>query len=60
MSQFDNDIRSRTDDRLKLQRDIHLFLAKGGQIQRPETPPPSKPMNVRDYNDLTWAKRNER
>lgn len=57
MNQFDNDIRARDAERLQLQNHIEAFLAKGGQIQRPGAPSPSKPMDVRGYNELTWARR---
>ncbi len=60
MSQFDNDIRARAEERQRLQTDIDAFLAKGGQIQRPETPPPSKPATFREYSDLSWAIRSQR
>lgn len=57
MSRLQNDIRAREPDRQKMQAKLDAFLAKGGQIERPGAPPPKKPMNVREYSDLTWAKR---
>jgi len=59
VNQFDNDIRSKSAQRDRLAGDLDVFLAKGGQIERPGTPSPSKLMTVREYSDLTWARRNE-
>lgn len=59
MSRLHNDIRAREPDRQKMQAKLDAFLAKGGQIERPAAPPLKKPMNVRQYSDLTWAKRTE-
>jgi len=60
VSQFDNDIRARAEDRQQLQADVDAFLAKGGQIQRPETPQPSKPMTFREQSAVAWAIRSQR
>lgn len=59
MNQFDNDIRAKSAQRDRLAGDVDAFLAKVGQIERPGTPSPSKLMTVREYSDLTWARRNE-
>lgn len=59
MNQFDNDIRAKSAQRDRLAGDVDAFLAKGGQIKRPGSPSPSKLMTVREYSDLTWARRNE-
>lgn len=59
MNQFDNDIRAKSAQRDHLAGDVDAFLAKGGQIERPGSPSPSKLMTVREYSDLTWARRNE-
>lgn len=59
MSRLENDIRAREPDRQKMQAKLDAFLAKGGQIQRPEMPSPIKSMSMRDYGDVTWAKRND-
>jgi hypothetical protein len=59
VNQFDNDIRAKSAQRDRLAGDVDAFLAKGGQIERPGTQSPSKLMTVREYSDLTWARRNE-
>ncbi|MBD7952686.1 hypothetical protein H9654_00570 [Stenotrophomonas sp. Sa5BUN4] len=59
MSRLENDIRAREPDRQKMQAKLDAFLAKGGQIERPGTPSPIKPLSMRDYGDITWARRNE-
>jgi len=59
VNQFDNDIRAKAHQRERLTGDVNAFLAKGGQIERPGTPSPSKPMTVREYSELTWARRTD-
>lgn len=59
MSKFDNDIRAKSGQSVRLAGDVDAFLAKGGQIERPGSPSPNKLMTVREYSDLTWARRNE-
>ncbi|HEL5025701.1 TPA: hypothetical protein UOA81_000870 [Stenotrophomonas maltophilia] len=57
MNQFDNDIIAKAPERERLQHHIEQFLAKGGQIQRPE-PAPMKSLSMRDYAEATWERRN--